>query len=143
MIRAILGKCASGSSKSEMMDLANYLNSHLSLFHLALCPDCGSIELRTALFVLGKKLPDNKFRWLLSNMIKIGERIRPHFDDSIPEEEPMDEDPHELPDSQLESADLLRCSNILDSIEGVIEETQVAYQGRFQIDKYFCIDVRL
>ena len=123
-----------------MMDLANYLNSHFSLFHLALCPDCGSIELRTALFVLGEKLPDSKFRWLLSNMIKMGNCIRPHFADSLPEEEPMDEDPHELPYSKLESADLLRCSKILDSIEGVLKKLKLPIKADSRRDKYFSID---
>ena len=50
--------------KDELIVKINTLNSDYVLFHLAICPDCGALELRSGMYVPGK-FPKKKFKMLI------------------------------------------------------------------------------
>ena len=141
-IRIIPGKCMTGLSMVDIMKLADDCNGYLDLYHLAPCPDCGSMELRSGLFVPGKNLPENKFGWLINTMIKEGERIRACFNEPISDisctespSEPLDRSSHVNLDDHV-------ISKVLDDIEGVLSKHKLPIQNDFNEEKSFCIDVK-
>jgi len=74
-----------GMNISDLMEIADDTNGHLSLYHLAPCPDCGSLQLRAGLIISGKDLPRSKFRWLLQSMIEEGKHIRSYLNQCMSE----------------------------------------------------------
>lgn len=130
-----------GTDISNLMEIAEDFNGHHSLYHLAPCPDCGSLQLRAGLIISGKDLPRSKFRWLLQSMIEEGIHIRSYLNQCMSDTaDCLQEDSQEDSPDECFDADPHRIGS-LKEIAGVLERLTLPVANDFSKDGDIYFDV--
>lgn len=133
---------------SVSLELINLINCYLSIFHFIVCEKCGSVSLRSGLFVPGKHLSKRKFKMIVNSLLESAKLVLPVFVELLSTDGQTKELVSKL---WSENPDLLKSENknninfeaILQDVEDIFTNLGMMVQNDYLEDGYIMADFQL